>query len=544
MGGIQFAEGQFFVVADDALLSSPDGRNWTRVGRAPSSLVGLSQGPEIAAVGWGGTLLRKAANAPRVPVIVGSTELAVGEGEPFHYTASALHDVDSYHAYGLPGGLVLDAQSGEISGELSEPGVHEILLGAKNSHGFADTRVLRVEVFAADGMLPFLPQGQVGIGGQVGELLSGSSLNRFYIQNLDVTSAVTISEESPGVGFELIAEGWRGRPETAGRFSIPLEVSNFYGVSETTVELVVPEQNVWEIHDSGTVETLNAVASARGGFLAVGADGGILSSSDGVEWQTVRSADGTELRALAASPGKWVAVGDGGMIVTSEDGLVWSSPVASGTTSAIHDVTYGGGWMLAVTADGRALFSHDGLEWTSSGVISPGAFSRASDPAALTTAAYLNGVYFVAGEEGNVYASADREEWNQVLHLVGAVERLFSYDGQLLAATSETLHSSSTGTRGWTQRDNPGWNGGVDFRIWGRTLGGGGRPGADAFPDRRLDARHCWSFRSWGGRPAVFLPTGRRPERGGIRGLRSSRRFGVRSSDGFDLRGAGGDRLR
>lgn len=102
------------------------------------------------------------------------------------------------------------------------------------------------------------------------------------------------------------------------------------------------------------------------GFCAVGDDGVIVTSPDGVVW-TERSS-GTTARLTSVSwdwqTGRWVALGPyDGVIVTSSDGVVWATDDAP-TWELLHIVQSDPG-LMAWTADGEFYRTTDGgTTWT------------------------------------------------------------------------------------------------------------------------------------------------------------------------------------
>lgn len=96
--------------------------------------------------------------------------------------------------------------------------------------------------------------------------------------------------------------------------------------------------------------------------------GCILTSPAGTGW-TRRLFTGTSLRGLAAGGGVRVAVGENGHIRRSLDGVTWTA-IASGTTHHLEGVAHGGGRFVATGYDPAGsgnvvvLTSPDGLTWT------------------------------------------------------------------------------------------------------------------------------------------------------------------------------------
>jgi hypothetical protein len=109
-------------------------------------------------------------------------------------------------------------------------------------------------------------------------------------------------------------------------------------------------------------ETLNDVAHTGIGFVAVGYEGVILTSTDGTTWASPVSGTGSTLYSVNAIDGRIVAVGSGGTILVSTDGSTWVAE-DSGTSNSLRGVAARKG--LAVGGNGtilhRGLFA-DGFE--------------------------------------------------------------------------------------------------------------------------------------------------------------------------------------
>ncbi len=125
---------------------------------------------------------------------------------------------------------------------------------------------------------------------------------------------------------------------------------------------------------SGTTSDLYAVTLGTQRFVAVGAGGTIVTSDNGLTWEATPSGTTGDLRGaayaatstvvdgVAAILSTYVAVGAGGTILRSTDGLAWTAQ-ASPTTNDLNAVTYGGQF-VAVGNAGTILTSPDGVTWT------------------------------------------------------------------------------------------------------------------------------------------------------------------------------------
>jgi hypothetical protein len=133
----------------------------------------------------------------------------------------------------------------------------------------------------------------------------------------------------------------------------------------------------WTSATSGTTQALHAVTYGNARYVAVGAGGSIVTSTDGTNWQAVASNTTSDLRAVAlgtfltttgtgttatsTTTSLFVALGAAGTLVTSTDGLTWTvrAPISA---NRINAVTFGGQF-VAVGNAGTILTSLDGITW-------------------------------------------------------------------------------------------------------------------------------------------------------------------------------------
>lgn len=116
-------------------------------------------------------------------------------------------------------------------------------------------------------------------------------------------------------------------------------------------------------------------------YVAVGANGTIITSSDGITWTKSDIPTTENLYALTipnatVAPSKdnpYVVVGSKGVILTSYDGKSWNN-VVSGTTNTLLAVQYSSGVFIAAGVNGTILKSSDGVNW------SPANTSKATKP--------------------------------------------------------------------------------------------------------------------------------------------------------------------
>ncbi len=136
--------------------------------------------------------------------------------------------------------------------------------------------------------------------------------------------------------------------------------------------------------------------------IAVGSQGTIRRSTDGITWRWHGTSATEGLYGVTKSEDTWVAVGSGGRIVRSEDGRHWEV-VASGSTENLNGVVWSGNYFVAVGTNGTILTSPDGLAWV----------PRVSGVTIQLLAVASNGSLLVAtGTSGNVVKSPDGIIWS------------------------------------------------------------------------------------------------------------------------------------
>ncbi|MCX6929313.1 MAG: hypothetical protein NT154_39745 [Verrucomicrobia bacterium] len=155
------------------------------------------------------------------------------------------------------------------------------------------------------------------------------------------------------------------------------------------------------------VSDLRAVAYGNGRFVAVGLDGVILSSAEGLNWVRAQYGPGIRLDDVAYGNGQFIVVGydflwPRGVILSSPDGVTWVERQA-GYRYGGQRVTYGNGRF--VTAKPWVLTSTNGADWAESTAV--------VDIQAL---AFCNGQFVATGPSdtngpGTFWASTDGVSW-------------------------------------------------------------------------------------------------------------------------------------
>jgi len=119
--------------------------------------------------------------------------------------------------------------------------------------------------------------------------------------------------------------------------------------------------------DGPTLDWLEAVAASPQIVVAVGDNGAVYTSADGVSWRRQNSPALTQwLRGVAFGNSTFVTVGENGFIATSpSNGNGWNKR-DSGTTTNLNRVAFTSGFFTAVGENGLTLTSvNNGLTWSS-----------------------------------------------------------------------------------------------------------------------------------------------------------------------------------
>ncbi len=209
-------------------------------------------------------------------------------------------------------------------------------------------------------------------------------------------------------------------------------------------------------------QDLNAVATSFNTVVAVGNNGTILRTGDGLTWYAAASVPSTAnlyavTYAALPSGGLWIAVGAGGVMFVSTDASTWSS-VSSGTTqdlkgiSALVNTSYPQGIysplvaplysysVVAVGNAGAVTQTSDGVTWTAQSL------GKANLNAIVASTLQVpTNQFMVVGDSGKAYTSPDGLSWTartttSTENLVGLIR---GYNNQYLAwaANGTTTYS-------------------------------------------------------------------------------------------------------
>ncbi|KPC54316.1 sialidase family protein [Amantichitinum ursilacus] len=168
-----------------------------------------------------------------------------------------------------------------------------------------------------------------------------------------------------------------------------------------------PAGTTWTDRTSGTTNDLRGVTWTSGLanlFVAVGANGTIVTSPDGITWTTRTSGTSANLNSVAVSAGYYVAVGDNGTTLYSADAVTWTAetPFTSATLLGINynisDTKF-----YATGAGGIMFTSSDATTWTQ--------VTTNTGNDLYSVAANSSGVRVAVGANGTIIESTDGTTW-------------------------------------------------------------------------------------------------------------------------------------
>ena len=234
--------------------------------------------------------------------------------------------------------------------------------------------------------------------------------------------------------------------------------------SSKDIVLDVYSPTTWTLApDSGfDNSTIYGICYGNGKFVAVGADGKIEYSYDGISWIVVNSHTTTLIRGICYGNGKFVAAGDSGKIAYSSDGITWSLvSYSSFSTYNFRSVCYGNGKYIAVGHDGKMAYSSDGSNWT---LVTDSKFG--SDT--IFGICYGNGKFIAVGYNGKMAYSSDGITWTLVSDSKFGTSGIYCIcygNGRFVAAGFSGAARSEVGT-GWIKVSDSGLDSFTVYAIY------------------------------------------------------------------------------
>jgi len=141
------------------------------------------------------------------------------------------------------------------------------------------------------------------------------------------------------------------------------ELTMFVAVGTDGILIISLDSENWRFIASNSLYSLNSVTWNGSEFLAVGNNGTICTSTDGLTWSSYENGITTaNLYGICWTGTRYVAVGSAGVAITSLDGVNWSIS-ATGISTDLLSVTWGLTEIVAVGLNNSILRSQDGISW-------------------------------------------------------------------------------------------------------------------------------------------------------------------------------------
>jgi len=239
------------------------------------------------------------------PVITSSSVANGVVGASFYYAITASNSPTGFTALNLPGGLTLNAVTGEITGTPTAAGVSMVTLGASNSAGTGSTVSLTLTVSLA---IPSITSDTMAT------VVVSAPFSYSILATNDPTS---FSATSLPAGLTIDDLGRiSGVPTVAGTYNIGLSATNALGTGTATLILTVASR-------SGVI-TSPAVAYATVGTPFT--------------YAIMAGGNPTSFSATALPPG---------LSIDSSTGIISGTPTTAGTPNVMLSVTNSAGTAMA-----------------------------------------------------------------------------------------------------------------------------------------------------------------------------------------------------
>jgi hypothetical protein len=151
-----------------------------------------------------------------------------------------------------------------------------------------------------------------------------------------------------------------------------------------------------------TTDWLEAVTTSPVLAVAVGDNGAVYTSTNGVAWKRQNSGKSDWLRGVAYGGASFVAVGEQGTIIRSTDGTNWATRT-SGTTEHLNRAFFANARFTVVGESGKTLYStNGGLNWFFE---SSGATNDLHDAASSGNTLLLTGDHEVRSKQAGIWSN-------------------------------------------------------------------------------------------------------------------------------------------
>jgi hypothetical protein len=215
------------------------------------------------------------------------------------------------------------------------------------------------------------------------------------------------------------------------------------------------DANTWVSRTSGTASAINSLVYGNSLYV-YGGDGGVLATStDATTWTARTSGTTSNIRALAYADGatnKYVFGDAAGTFKTSTDGITWTTRTTIATMNTVIGIAYGNSTYVAISStSGNVITSTDGVTWTTTSTLSITAQSLI----------YANGIFMAGGNTGALRTSTNGVTWST--QSFGSTPIIYA-----LAYNNGTFYAASGTTYGFVYYSN---NNGASWALSNGTIG-------------------------------------------------------------------------
>jgi hypothetical protein len=202
----------------------------------------------------------------------------------------------------------------------------------------------------------------------------------------------------------------------------------------------------WIPRESGTTKSLRSLTTFGTNIFISAEEGTILFGPNAREL-TIRTLGTTDwLEGIAGGTNSIVAVGDNGAIYSSANGVDWDR--RGDFTTWLRSVAYGGGQFVTVGEDGFIATSPDGESW----------HQRTSDTIAhLNKVAWLEDRFWIVGDEGTVLTNSSPTTFSMVnLPLTNTLYTVSANTNEVMIAGDGIVLLSTHDGGLWVRQSDPG----------------------------------------------------------------------------------------
>lgn len=227
----------------------------------------------------------------------------------------------------------------------------------------------------------------------------------------------------------------------------------------------------WTEATSPTTETLRGLGfDGNGTWVASGQSGTVISSSNGQNWTVQPSGNTDALWGTVFEGGQWIVTGGQGRIITSPDGAVWTS-VNGRFGFTLYDIAYDETTLYSIAGDAgfasTVLTSFDAVTWTQEP-------PTPNNGEGLYGAAYGEGNWVAVGDKGTILTGSDPTSRAWVEQASGTDidlrDIVYNGNGLFIVVGRDGIILTSSDAATWTQRTS-----GTVFDLWGVAYDGSGQ---------------------------------------------------------------------